>query len=634
MDQLDINNSSTLNSLLINDSTLSRLLITLRNSSLQLSSALTPFKDSHSINYLDRSSYYIQRSSVHEEYLDDHAKSQVLNPSLVKEDCSNVSGSGRINVYGSESSGVGVRLDLVCRWLIDLGSLDSSSFGLAHNSTINAETDWSIMLFVLLIVISAVTTIGNGLVLFVLVRNKSLHSPSNLFIGSLACADLIIGLFVMPVASYYFVLNDNTWNLGLPVCQLWLSLDYFASCSSILNLVAMSLDRYFSIAHALSYRQYRNYKNFLIVIAVIWILSSVYTPPILLWHQVFNNGIRTIPEDKCDVEFATEMEFKFVSLLLSFIVPFCTMCIVYLRIFIVIHQRTKKSSQRQSSMMSSFSKPEASPSNLVTKSPRARLLPKITRDATIYEMDECRPDEASQKKSRAISSPEPATRNSCVKICEGPPTTLVPNNGSFEESGKRSTSMEMGKNGFSKISKVQRRISSNLNMIRRRRSADQQREVKAAKQLAFILLAFAICWLPYMTIYMGYATKAPIFQSEFSITFFTLSVWLGYMNSFLNPILYPLCIDSFKKAFRELFTGKKLPHRGTPHPGAAGRTRRQGQYGPPQPTQRKSNNSGNPTLGNTATPVSILIGAAARAKSRSNASNSNNCAMAISKSNL
>ena len=142
MDQLDINNSSTLNSLLINDSTLSRLLITLRNSSLQLSSALTPFKDSHSINYLDRSSYYIQRSSVHEEYLDDHAKSQVLNPSLVKEDCSNVSGSGRINVYGSESSGVGVRLDLVCRWLIDLGSLDSSSFGLAHNSTINAETGW------------------------------------------------------------------------------------------------------------------------------------------------------------------------------------------------------------------------------------------------------------------------------------------------------------------------------------------------------------------------------------------------------------------------------------------------------------------------------------------------------------
>ena len=269
------------------------------------------------------------------------------------------------------------------------------------------------------------------------------------------------------------------------VCQLWLSLDYFASCSSILNLVAMSLDRYFSIAHALSYRQYRNYKNFLIVIAVIWILSSVYTPPILLWHQVFNNGIRTIPEDKCDVEFATEMEFKFVSLLLSFIVPFCTMCIVYLRIFIVIHQRTKKSSQRQSSMMSSFSKPEASPSNLVTKSPRARLLPKITRDATIYEIDECRPDEASQKKSRAISSPEPVTRNSCVKICEGPPTTLVPNSGSFEESGKRSTSMEMGKNGFSKISKVQRRISSNLNMIRRRRSADQQREVRLVKTVIF-----------------------------------------------------------------------------------------------------------------------------------------------------
>ncbi|XP_063715694.1 5-hydroxytryptamine receptor 1D-like isoform X3 [Symsagittifera roscoffensis] len=474
-----------------------------------------------------------------------------------------------------------------CRLIL---GLDVSSSSEAERTKYDF-TDWSIVLFALLIVISVVTSVGNGLVLYVLVRNKSLHSPSNLFIGSLACADLIIGAFVMPVASYYFVLNDNTWNLGLPVCQLWLSLDYFATCSSILNLMAMSLDRYFSIAHALSYRQYRNYRNFLAAIALIWTLSSIYTPPILLWHHIFNQGVRTIPPDKCDVEFATEMNFKVVSLLLSFILPFCTMCIVYLRIFIVIHQRTQKSKKRHTST-SSYSRNDVS-SSINPKSPRIRQTPpKLTREATIYEIDDGGAD-ADDPKGRVTTKTSPSP-NTGVRISDKPPTAIEPSGSSEETNGKkRSGSGELAKNGASTLSKVQRRISTNINMIRRKRSTEQQREphflkVKAAKQLAFILLAFAICWLPYMTIYMGYATEAPIFQSDFSITFFTLSVWLGYMNSFLNPILYPLCIDSFKKAFRELYKGKHNPHlRGatpTSIP-ASRRVRRMGRAGPPPVSQ-------------------------------------------------
>lgn len=75
------------------------------------------------------------------------------------------------------------------------------------------------------------------------------------------------------------------------------------------------------------------------------------------------------------------------------------------------------------------------------------------------------------------------------------------------------------------------------------------REKKAAKTLAIVIGAFVICWLPFFTIYLvlGVCDNCNIPEAVFKFFF-----WLGYCNSFLNPIIYPCLNKDFKRAFRKL----------------------------------------------------------------------------------
>ena len=76
------------------------------------------------------------------------------------------------------------------------------------------------------------------------------------------------------------------------------------------------------------------------------------------------------------------------------------------------------------------------------------------------------------------------------------------------------------------------------------------KEKKAATQLGVIVVAFIICFLPYFTLFMvvAYCGNDQCVDSRV----FTITVWFGYFNSTLNPILYPLCNANFKTAFKRM----------------------------------------------------------------------------------
>src|SRR6218665_380309 len=100
-----------------------------------------------------------------------------------------------------------------------------------------------------------------------------------MFILSLAIADATVGVFVMPISVCYVLLGD--WRLGFWVCQSWLVLDYTASTASILNLLILSLDRYWSIRRPLQYLCQRTKKRALVMIAGVWMCSALWTIPII-----------------------------------------------------------------------------------------------------------------------------------------------------------------------------------------------------------------------------------------------------------------------------------------------------------------------------------------------------------------
>ena len=62
--------------------------------------------------------------------------------------------------------------------------------------------------------------------------------------------------------------------------------------------------------------------------------------------------------------------------------------------------------------------------------------------------------------------------------------------------------------------------------------------------------AFILCWLPYFTLFMVVAYCGH--DQCVNPTVFTITIWFGYFNSTLNPILYPLCNANFKTAFKRM----------------------------------------------------------------------------------
>uniref|UniRef100_A0A3Q2ZDB5 5-hydroxytryptamine (serotonin) receptor 1Fb n=1 Tax=Kryptolebias marmoratus TaxID=37003 RepID=A0A3Q2ZDB5_KRYMA len=75
------------------------------------------------------------------------------------------------------------------------------------------------------------------------------------------------------------------------------------------------------------------------------------------------------------------------------------------------------------------------------------------------------------------------------------------------------------------------------------------RERKAASTLGLIIGAFVICWLPFFVKEVIVNTCSSCNTSVEMADFLT---WLGYLNSLINPLIYTIFNEDFKKAFRRL----------------------------------------------------------------------------------
>lgn len=137
----------------------------------------------------------------------------------------------------------------------------------------------------ILIIIIFASIIGNILVCIAIYSDRRLRKLSNLFLASLALADLFVGSLVMT-----FELANNLmgyWMFGQRFCETWISFDIMCCTASILNLCAISLDRFMHIKDPLRYNQWMTKRVVLLSLAIIWLLSGLisFVPVSLDWHR-------------------------------------------------------------------------------------------------------------------------------------------------------------------------------------------------------------------------------------------------------------------------------------------------------------------------------------------------------------
>ena len=160
-----------------------------------------------------------------------------------------------------------------------------------------------------------------------------------MFIVSLAIADLIVGVIVMPISAAYIILGQ--WKFGIVVCQFWVGVDYTASTASILNLLVLSMDRYWSVTSPLQYLHKRTSHRAFVMISVAWCLSLLWIVPIIGWHHFASGGVRLVPPDVCDTEYATNTPLKLVTAFVNYYVPLLIMFGLYTKVFVEIRKRSK-----------------------------------------------------------------------------------------------------------------------------------------------------------------------------------------------------------------------------------------------------------------------------------------------------
>lgn len=131
-------------------------------------------------------------------------------------------------------------------------------------------SDISIAFILWSIVITSL--VGNALVIFAIFKDRNLQSAQNYLICSLATADEMVSLFVMPPAAIMEI--HGRWTLGHWSCYAWTSADVLSCTSSILHLVAIAFDRYWSVSDV-NYSVNRSFTKIKFSIVTIWILSLI-----------------------------------------------------------------------------------------------------------------------------------------------------------------------------------------------------------------------------------------------------------------------------------------------------------------------------------------------------------------------
>ncbi|NXO71875.1 DRD3 protein, partial [Phainopepla nitens] len=394
---------------------------------------------------------------------------------------------------------------------------------------------------------------GNVLVCLAVLRERTLQTTTNYLVVSLAVADLLVATLVMPWMVYLEV-TGGVWTFSRICCDIFVTMDVMMCTASILNLCAISIDRYTAVVKPVQY-QYStgqsSCRRVSLMIVIVWMLAFAVSCPLLF-------GFNTTGDPSvCSI---SNPSFVIYSSLVSFYLPFMVTLLLYVRIYLVLRQRQKKRTLTRQGSQSASTKPcyahQTQKLQLNTfQTSRKRIFPvylcplgvasQNTRGACnifplTFLVKYLQPWEPTQQLLTAFSLQR--YRSFCheASLTKAPGTTQ---NSRWEE-GRRSTKPAV---------EVQRlsngRTISSLRLAQQQPRLIQLRERKATQMLAIVLGAFIVCWLPFFLIHI---LNAHCPSCHVPPGLYSASTWLGYVNSALNPIIYTTFNTDFRKAFLKI----------------------------------------------------------------------------------
>ncbi|XP_061681190.1 neuromedin-U receptor 1 [Syngnathoides biaculeatus] len=140
-------------------------------------------------------------------------------------------------------------------------------------------------IFLIYLIIFLVGVVGNVLTCTVISRNKVMWTPTNYYLFSLAVSDLLVLLLGMPL-ELYELWQNYPFLLGKGGCYFKIFLFETVCLASILNVTALSVERYIAVVHPLRAKYMVTRTHAKRVIVTVWVLSVLCALPNTSLHGI------------------------------------------------------------------------------------------------------------------------------------------------------------------------------------------------------------------------------------------------------------------------------------------------------------------------------------------------------------
>lgn len=352
----------------------------------------------------------------------------------------------------------------------------------------------SVPLTLLVTFLILITVFGNVMVVVAVTTSRALRAPQNLFLVSLACADILVATLVIP----FSLANElmGYWYFGKVWCEIYLALDVFFCTSSIVHLCAISLDRYWSVSQPIEYNLKRTPRRIKCTLVIVWVLAAIISfPPLITITK--NDGEKNCPECKIN----DEKWYIIFSSTASFFAPCIIMILVYIRIYLIAKKRTRDPPGERQREHGNLGRKE-------------RVAEEVEGggDRDVNELEEEEEPSSSDGNDIVLCS---RVKNMATKVAQVKPgeTSVKPcrRAGQWKER--------------------------------------QHRERRFTFVLAVVMGVFVLCWFPFFFTYTLTTVCGTSFVPE---TLFKMFFWFGYCNSSLNPVIYTIFNNDFRRSFKKI----------------------------------------------------------------------------------
>ena len=233
---------------------------------------------------------------------------------------------------GSDNTGLAATMAAVT----ELTLLNLSDVVVANNSDLPYPSYYSMSYRVIgclfVSIIFVIGFVGNIMVVVVVWRTRSMHTPTNCYLVSLAVADILLLVSApLPTIVEYFLIVDECV-LGAVGCSVMVFMQYLGVNVSAMSITAFTTERYIAICHPMRAHAMCTVRRAKRIIAAVWTFGVFYCTP---WLALTTTRTKEFA-DGTHIETCTfkldrhhYVTYYMADLIIFYVVPLLLTCILY-----------------------------------------------------------------------------------------------------------------------------------------------------------------------------------------------------------------------------------------------------------------------------------------------------------------